>query len=245
MAARIVARYGAWRSPISSAALVEQTVKLSDVHAAGTRVFWAEGRPNEGGRTAVCSLDLGAAATAAAGTNAAPTTWTPTGFNARSLVHEYGGVSFVPHGDGLLFVNYADQQLYRQAAPTAAPERITAAGTALRFIAPVLDPVRPRALCVSEDHTPTAPASECRNAVVSVDLATGAVATLVRGADFYSHVTQHPCAPHAPALTRTAPFVCPRGPALSADGRWLAWVEWMHPSMVRTHTDSVRDDASR
>ena len=61
---------------------------------------------------------------------------------ARSLVHEYGGVAFLPYRSGLLFVNFADQQLYRQSAPDAVPTRITTGDTARRFIAPVADPAR-------------------------------------------------------------------------------------------------------
>eukprot|EP01018_Ginkgo_biloba_P036288 Gb_22796 [translate_table: standard] len=40
---------------------------------------------------------------------------TPAGFNVRTLVHEYGGGAFTVSGDIVVFSNYKDQRLYKQA----------------------------------------------------------------------------------------------------------------------------------
>ena len=50
---------------------------------------------------------------------------TPDGFSVRSRVYEYGGGSFCLGGDGLLFVNEKDQQVYTQALEGAVPRALT------------------------------------------------------------------------------------------------------------------------
>jgi hypothetical protein len=43
--------YGSWPSSISAQALVEGVVALSGLSTDGKRLYWLEGRPEEGGRT--------------------------------------------------------------------------------------------------------------------------------------------------------------------------------------------------
>ncbi|QXI48226.1 S9 family peptidase [Pseudomonas anuradhapurensis] len=50
---------------------------------------------------------------------------TPDGFSVRSRVYEYGGGSFCLGGDGLLFVNEKDQQVYTQGLAAAAPRPLS------------------------------------------------------------------------------------------------------------------------
>ena len=79
----------------------------------GDDVWWQESRPDEGGRVTVvhCGPDGKQRAVLAA-------PW-----NARTRVHEYGGLSYLPlprrgpggapAGNGaIVFANYADQRLY-------------------------------------------------------------------------------------------------------------------------------------
>lgn len=50
---------------------------------------------------------------------------TPDGFSVRSRVYEYGGRSFCLSDDGLVFVNEADQQLYRQTLDGGQPQALS------------------------------------------------------------------------------------------------------------------------
>lgn len=50
---------------------------------------------------------------------------TPDGFSVRSRVYEYGGGSFCLGGDGLVFVNEKDQQVYTQDLEGAVPRALT------------------------------------------------------------------------------------------------------------------------
>jgi dipeptidyl aminopeptidase/acylaminoacyl peptidase len=101
---RTIAPYGSWRSPITAAMLVEAGVRLGEVWIQDGAVYWAEGRPSEGGRSVVVR----------GGPGVEPTDVSPEGFNARTTVHEYGGGAFLVH-DGVVFSsNFSDQRLYRQ-----------------------------------------------------------------------------------------------------------------------------------
>ena len=88
-------------------------------------VYWAELRFEEDGRYAVCSKRVGH--------DTDFTTWTPREFNARTRVHEYGGGAHFVHDGTLYFSNMADQRMYRQAAPEAAPTPITPEGKGWRY----------------------------------------------------------------------------------------------------------------
>lgn len=86
---------------------------------------------------------------------------TPSDFNVRSRVHEYGGVPYCIHGNTLWFCNLSDQAIYRQDIPLdrqpgsdspAQPKPFTAvkpelAGM-LRYVDFLIDPSFNRLICV-------------------------------------------------------------------------------------------------
>ena len=47
------APYGAWRSPITSALIVAQSISLGEARLDGDQVYWGEGRPQDNGRQTV------------------------------------------------------------------------------------------------------------------------------------------------------------------------------------------------
>jgi dipeptidyl aminopeptidase/acylaminoacyl peptidase len=119
--------------------LTTSGVSLSQLSVDGGHLYWAEGRPLEGGRVAIVrdGEDL-----------------LSRDFNARTRVHEYGGAAYTVHSGVLFFANFSDQRIYRHDAqsgtrpitPEAAPPgsrryadlRVTPDGTTL--------------ICVRERH---------------------------------------------------------------------------------------------
>ena len=201
------APYGSWASPITAASLAQASVSMSDLRTHGGAVFWRESRPAEGGRQVLMRRS---------GTGAIDTL-TPSDFNVRSRVHEYGGNAYLVTDSGVVFANFADQRLYHQtfsdSKQASAPVAVTDAG--FQFADAVLDAGHQRMIWVREDHraaTMAANGGEERNEIVALPLPSASAASssdaqiLVTGSDFVA------------------------APSVSPDGM-LAWVEWNHPLM--------------
>ena len=196
-----IAPYGSWKSPITADLIVQDAVGLGSIQLDGDDVYWVETRAADGGRNVVVRRT-------ADGTTRDVT---PAPFNARTRVHEYGGLSFWVADGVVWFANFADQRVYRQ-EPDAGPAAITPEGVDLRFGDGMVDRRRGRLVCVREDHR--APGREAVNAVVALDLAAGGAGeVLVEGSDFYGY------------------------PAVSPDGTRLAWLAWNHPHMPWDETE--------
>ena len=88
--------------PFSASQATTAGVDFAELQLTTHGLFWNEYRP-EDGRCRIWQWHQGQAQCL-----------TPTGFSVRSRVYEYGGGAFCLSDDALLFVNEADQQLYRQ-----------------------------------------------------------------------------------------------------------------------------------
>jgi len=195
-----VAPYGSWKSPITSELIVSETITPGQIVLDDEDIYWVETRPAEGGRYVVVRRSP----------DGRITDITPPSFNSRTLVHEYGGGSFMVVGGVTYFSNFADQCLYRQHSGSE-PQQITS-GTNLRYADGIIDSKRERIICVREDHTEQE--REASNTLVSIALNGGGDSqVLVSGNDFYS------------------------SPRLSPDGSCLAWLTWNHPNMPWTQTE--------
>lgn len=179
MSDRLTARFGAWKSPVTSDLIVAEAIGLDDVLLDGNNVYWVEARPQEGGRHVLVHR-------AAAGSS---TDVNPPPLNARTRVHEYGGAAALVHHGAAYFSNYSDQQLYR-IAPGGEPQPLTPAPASpdqsLRYADGRIDGSRHRWIGVRQDHLTNL--HEPVNSIVAIDLAAGgAGVVLAEGYDFYSN----------------------------------------------------------
>ncbi len=187
--------FGAWNSPITAELIVSETIGLGSPMVDGAVIYWLESRPTEGGRNVLVQQSR----------KGAMRDVTPTGFNVRSRVHEYGGGAYGVFDGVVYFSNNTDQRIYRH-LPHCPPEPMTP-GEPLRFADLAVDAGRERLICIREDHRGK---GEPTNCIVSVGLQAqgddpGAI--LASGADFYAT------------------------PCLSPDNNHLAWLTWDHPDM--------------
>jgi dipeptidyl aminopeptidase/acylaminoacyl peptidase len=212
-----LAPYGAWASPIDAAAVGRAGRRLGGPKlAADGAVWWAEGRPEEGGRTALMRRAAGGEIEEV----------TPAEANVRTRVHEYGGGSWQLAGpDSVLFVEFADQRLHRQRLgedPVAlTPEPDSPAG--LRYADFDLAPDGRTAVCVREVHG----AGEPENEIVSLPIdAPGEPTVLASGRDFYSFLRLSPDG-------STLAWTCWEHPNMPWDGTELWVAPLADPSSAR------------
>jgi dipeptidyl aminopeptidase/acylaminoacyl peptidase len=174
-----IAPYGSWSSPIEAATVARAGRRLGAAALAGDgAVWWAEGRPDEGGRVVLMRRPPGGE----------PEAVTPDGTNVRTRVHEYGGGAWcLVEPDLVLFVDFSDQRLHRQrlgSEPVAiSPE--PPAGGALHYADMRPAPGTDSVVCVRELHEEGE--GEPVNEIVSLPLSgSREPQVLASGRDFYS-----------------------------------------------------------
>lgn len=172
-----VAPYGSWSSPIEPATVARAGRRLAfPAIAADGAVWWAEGRPDEGGRTVLMRRPAGGE----------PEAVTPEGVNVRTRVHEYGGGAWCLVGpDLVVFASFADQRLYRQrlgSEPVAISPEPPSPG-AVRYADMRPAPDGRSVVCVREREDGEEPVNE----IVLLPLdAPAEPQVLAGGRDFYS-----------------------------------------------------------
>lgn len=172
-----VAPYGSWDSPIEAATVARAGRRLAyPAIADDGAVWWAEGRPNEGGRTVLMRRPPGGE----------PEAVTPAGTNVRTRVHEYGGGAWcLVEPDLVVFADFADQRLHRQrlgSEPVAISPDPPSPG-ALRYADMRPSPDGRGIVCVRERDSGEEPVNE----IVLLPLdGSGEPQVLASGRDFYS-----------------------------------------------------------
>ena len=164
--------YGTWESLITSEMLVGGAVRLGEIVTDGDDVWWAESRPDEGGRTVIVR-------------NGKDQTDKKT--NVRTLVHEYGGSAWWVRSGTLVYSQYFDQRLYRRdksgdSIPLT-PESETQ--QSYRYADGRITNNEDWYVCVRETHTSSD--EEPSNEIVAVPLdGSQQIRVLVSGPDFVS-----------------------------------------------------------
>src|SRR6266516_934387 len=198
---------GTWPSPITAADVAGHYRTVSFPITKDGEVWWQETLPGEQGRSTVVHL----------GPEGKPRQLLPAPWNTRTRVHEYGGRAYLPVRAGKPGSRAARQRgwaiVFADCAGTTPRPLTPAPGdedtTGLRYADFCLSADRAEVWCVQERHE----AGKVTRAIVAVPLdgsaaeQPGAIRELVSGADFYA------------------------SPALSPDGRRLAWISWNHPRM--------------
>lgn len=166
---KIEAPYGTWESPITAemTSRSEKSSRNCDIFICGENFYWTESRPQEKGRTViVCQTPDGIIRTL-----------TPEGFDVRSKVHEYGGLSFTVIDDAIYFINSADQVLYKQ-LPGKGPVSLTKAGPRFADLLPAAGGL----VAVGEIHRE----DQVDNFLAYIDKDSGRYTILDSGQDFYA-----------------------------------------------------------
>lgn len=153
--------------PFSAAQAVAAGTDFAELQLGAHGVLWNEYRPED----AACRIWHWR--------DGAAKRLTPDGFSVRSRVYEYGGGAFCLTPDGVVFVNEADQQMYRQALDG---EPVALTSTDCRY--GDLQFAAGRVLAVEEQQD--------RHRLVAIDLASGTRQVLAEGADFYASPTLSP-----------------------------------------------------
>ena len=236
-----VASYGAWPSPISAESLVAGAAGIAEVMADPVQsryLWWAETRPDEGGRTAVMRhcLRTGAAEE-----------FTGPDADVRTLVHEYGGGAWWPHDGRLFYVDRADQLLRRLDSPGGEPMMLTPqppTARAWRYADGRVTPDGRWCVCVRERH-----GAELREPVN--ERVTGAADDPDAAGAADSEPVNELVAVAADGSQRIevlwseSDFVM--APRPSPVGDRLAWITWDHPHMpwdaTRLHVHELGDGA--
>ena len=203
--------YGSWPSPITAADVAKGGIRLGHAVLVADQtddepdVWWLESRPDEGGRLVIVSATRG---------DLLPAPW-----SARTRVHEYGGLCWLPlpsaAAPAFVFAEWSDQRLYRVDRASdprpLTPEPPSPAG--LRYADPVVSPDGSEVWCVREQHVGEGNATTITRAIVGVPLDgsaaddAAAVRVIVSGSQFLAYPTPSP------------------------DGGQLAWIAWDHPNM--------------
>jgi dipeptidyl aminopeptidase/acylaminoacyl peptidase len=198
------AAYGHWLSPITATMVAQQRNSVQDLIRCGDTLLWLKCMSEENGRLSVHSLPTA---------EADARELTPSPFNVRSKVHEYGGGACLHTEDEIIFSNFKDQRLYRlslKQTPSSKessvnqPHPITPEGP-FRYADAIWDATQKRIICVMEDHSN--PNTKPINSLVSIDPASGFTQKLCSEADFYA------------------------SPRISHCGTQLCWLSWNHPFM--------------
>ncbi|EJM67817.1 dipeptidyl aminopeptidase/acylaminoacyl peptidase [Pseudomonas sp. GM50] len=154
--------------PLSAAKAVAAGIDFAELQVGKHGLFWNEYRPED----AACRIWQWRDGQARC--------LTPPTFSVRSRVYEYGGGAFCLTDDGLVFVNEADQQLYRQSLSGEAPEVLTS--NECRY--GDLQFANGQVLAVEENRD--------QHRLVTIDLVDGQRHLLAEGADFYAAPTVSP-----------------------------------------------------
>ncbi len=188
---KIIRQYGFWDSPVDEEKVAEVSSSYSFPQYDGDDIYAIKYIPKEG-RKVVVRFRSG---------RSEEEIITPKGYDVKSRVHEYGGLSYAVKDSVVYFVNKKDQQIYKQEG-----HRITklTKRERSRYADFCLDREGNYLYCVRETHFKY---KEPKNEIVRVGTQDGKEEVLFSGCDFYAW------------------------PRIDESGRKIAFICWRHPHM--------------
>lgn len=211
----------AWEPAITPEAVFSDSIGLNEIQIEGKSTYWLELRPAEKGRCVVVHRD----------DSGRIRDVTPSGFNVRTRVHEYGGGAYTVYKHDIYFVNFEDQRIYYYQPKDSPSETqpLTALtnedGSLGKYAALTVSPDGRKLLFVYEKEYKN---KENGNFLAVLDLDAKGVSApqiIAHGCDFYAD------------------------PVFSPTGKEVAWVQWNHPNMPWDSTElmlgTFEDNAMR
>ncbi|MXZ56220.1 MAG: S9 family peptidase [Gammaproteobacteria bacterium] len=175
-----IASFGTWKSPFTAQIATAEYVSFGELFVDGTDLYFLELRPHEGGRT---TLNIRTH-------EGSIHEVTPTPFDVRTKVHEYGGSSYTVANGLVYFVNAEDQDIYCiENWSNSLTRQITNSGNSERYANLIHDHKRNRLISVRETHE----RDQVLNNLVQIDLTNGMCSVLHNGHDFYGQPKLSPC----------------------------------------------------
>ena len=203
----------AWESPISASEIAAGGTSLQALSASGDSVYLIESRPSEMGRQVLLRLP----------SRGDFSECTPSNFNTRTRVHEYGGGEYWVHEGVIFAVSFNDQRVYRiddeESEPVAITPRSEIANS-LRYANGTVSSDGSTIYCVQENHLDP---EHILNQIVCFP-SDGSIdpRVIFSGTDFVS------------------------SPKISPDGLTLTWLSWDHPNMpwdgTQLHMAQINSD---
>lgn len=197
------APYGTWESPITPEAIVEGSISFDAVlvDPVTSTIYHVEKRPSEQGRSVIVETKTN--------TDVFGAQW-----DAKSMVHDYGGGAQVVYNGVIYFSNNIDGRVYQLKIgeqPTAVtPESIIHESSPVdRYGDFSVHPLRHNLVFAIYEHHqyPDDTPASVSNFLCVIDAESHTVSKVVSGADFYF------------------------SPRISPDGTHIAYQSWNHPDM--------------
>jgi dipeptidyl aminopeptidase/acylaminoacyl peptidase len=196
-----------WEPAISAEEVFSDIIGFSEIQLEGKKTYWLEMRPAEKGRYVVVQRDE----------TGKLRDITPSEFNARTRVHEYGGGAYTVFNNIIYFVNFRDQRIYKQSEDSSKVHPLTPLknedGSLGKYASLTVSPDGKKLLFVYEKEYDN---KENENFLAALNLNSEGISEpsiIAKGYDFYAD------------------------PIFSPTGEKVAWLQWNHPNMPWDSTE--------